>query len=817
MPRAIFVLFILLIASVLQAQQTVSLEGRVTAAGRGQALEGVNVTVKGSVLGATTNENGGFRIEGIPQGTYDITYSHVGYSQLKKTYKLSADTLVNVALKQAIHTGPIISTVVTRADARKSAATFSDIEKADVEPRYSTQDFPELLAEMPSTTFYSEGGSGIGYNYLSIRGFGQRRISVLINGIPQNDPEDHNIYWLDFPDLMANVQSIQVQRGAGNAFYGPAAIGGSINIQTDHFSPEPLVSAYIGAGSFNTRKYSLELNSGLLGDEFVLYGRASNITSDGYRNRAWVDFWSYFLGAARYTDDSSLRLHFYGGPIEDGLVYNGIPKFYNDDADLRRVNWSFFSTDDDTNKVTFFSERRDDEIENFNQPHLELLHEWQLSDNLILQNNFFYIKGYGFFDYDGFWGTPAYFRIDSSFGYDDLSVPENALIRAYVDNDQVGWLPQLTIKNPDGDIIVGAELRYHRSLHWGRLQKGSGLPDELVGDGARRYYEYKGGKDVASVYYHQNYKWQKDFIVQADLQYAFKQYHLFDEKFIGTDFTVPYHFINPRIGVNYNLSPTDNAYFSIYSTTREPRLKNLYDAAEASTPESWGAVTPQFELNPDGSYNFDKPLVEPETLTGIEFGYSYRTSRFSMTGNLYLMDFRNEIVPKGDLDRFGQPRTGNADRTRHYGVELSGNVTLTPRLSIYGNATFSQNELTDYSVFDDDGNEIELDGNTITGFPNTLANLRLTYTWRELYASLGAKYVGKQYTDNFENEKFSVDPYTVLDLSVNYGLNALGLDGVSLQGRVSNLLNSKYLSYGIGNEFFPAATRHYFMALKYEL
>ena len=83
------------------------------------------------------------------------------------------------------------------------------------------------MSELPSTTFYSESGNGIGYNYLSIRGFDQRRITVSVNGIPQNDPEDHNVYWLDFPDLLANTELIQVQRGAGSGVFGYPAIGGS--------------------------------------------------------------------------------------------------------------------------------------------------------------------------------------------------------------------------------------------------------------------------------------------------------------------------------------------------------------------------------------------------------------------------------------------------------------------------------------------------------------------------------------------------------------------------------------------------------------
>ena len=71
----------------------------------------------------------------------------------------------------------------------------------------------------------------------------------MINGVPQNDPEDHNVYWVNFPDLASSLEDIQVQRGAGSAFYGPAAIGGSINLVTDRFSPDPRLTVTSGYGS----------------------------------------------------------------------------------------------------------------------------------------------------------------------------------------------------------------------------------------------------------------------------------------------------------------------------------------------------------------------------------------------------------------------------------------------------------------------------------------------------------------------------------------------------------------------------------------
>src|SRR5207249_11744298 len=94
------------------------------------------------------------------------------------------------------------------------------------------QDTPMLLASLPGAYAYSDAGNGIGYSYLSIRGFPQRRISVLINGVPLNDPQSHEVYWIDHPDLLASTREVEVQRGVGSALYGAASLGGSVNIET---------------------------------------------------------------------------------------------------------------------------------------------------------------------------------------------------------------------------------------------------------------------------------------------------------------------------------------------------------------------------------------------------------------------------------------------------------------------------------------------------------------------------------------------------------------------------------------------------------
>jgi iron complex outermembrane receptor protein len=808
----------------LYAQQTATLQGTVHDVQTGAPLKGCSIVIAGTGRGTASDASGNFEIANLPFGRFTLTASFIGYESKSLALDLNQPE-VSVALRlklQALASPPVI-VLATRASERESPVTFSTITPNDLQDRYFAQDIPALLSELPSTTFYSENGNGIGYNYLSIRGFDQRRISVLINGVPQNDPEDHNVYWIDFPDLLGNTQDIQIPRCAGAAFYGPPAIGGSVNLLASNFSEEAGMEAYLGGGSLGTRKYSLALHSGWLANKFLLFGRFSRIQSDGYRERSWVDLKSYFFGAAHVSDKSISRVHFYGGPIEDHLAYYGIPKNSALQRDTRRQN----------------PIERPDEIENFNQPQLQLLNEYRWNENWRLNNTLFAMRGDGFFDYNGNWAPLSYYRLTPEYGFEVVGNPEEVtvdslLIRAYVDNKQIGWLPQVTWQHGRGEATIGAELRRHRSLHWGRIQTGDdALPPAVSGEysgrnyiGVRRYYEYRGAKDIISPYVHANYRVRPSLNLNFDMQFVNLKYRLYDEEFIGTDFTLRYQFWNPRLGLNYNFGEKFNAYVSAARTSREPRLKNFYDAAEASTPASWGAVEPQFEPRPDGSFDFDQPLVHPEKLYDYEFGLGYRDDRWRVALNFYYMDFKNEIIKSGQLDRFGQPVTGNAPRTLHTGIEMQAEVKPFKWLTFGGNLTFSQNELKDYTIFTENGTSTSLSGNPIAGFPDFLANARLTFSHAGFAASLAVQHAGKRYTDNFgdrsaeilgEPRDNTVDPYTVCHGSLAYSCERLGLRGLTLQVHVQNIFDRLYIMNGEGDDFFPAAERQIFVNAKYEL
>lgn len=819
----LFLINILVGMSAVAQQPAGSILGIVKNAETDSGLAGANVVLEGTTLGTVTDVEGRFVLSTISPGNYNLTVRYIGFQSETQRVAVVAGSLRTVEFSLVSTTLPAQEVIVlaTQARERQTPVTFSNLTRQQLMERYSVQDIPALLAELPSITFYSENGNGIGYNYITMRGFDQRRISVLINGVPQNDPEDHNVYWIDFPDLLASTDYIQIQRGAGSAFYGPPAIGGSVNLVTNPFTRSPGVTLEGLAGFqefgdsgatplLNVRKQSIVLNSGLVGGTSMFYGKLGRIQSDGYRHNSWVEMNSYFLGAMRLDRDMTTRLHVFGGPIADGLAYYGLPKFVNNDRRLRRQNLASWTVDSATGRsYVSVTPRRPQEIENFSQPHYELLHEWRMSPRVALHNTLFHYAGEGFFDYDASWADTSALRIGYRYGIPATQNPTNAIVRAYVGNRQWGWLPRVELDHVSGNLTIGAELRVHRSTHWGKIQFAEGLPANFDPD--YHFYEYNGEKDILSLYAHELFRLQENLSVMADLQLVRNRYGINNEKFLDNEFTLSYFFANPRLGMNYNIDDRWNAYVSLAYTSREPRLRNLY-AAE----DSYFGATPQFRADTTGGrvrYNFGEPLAKPERLLDVELGGAYRGANVHLRANFFWMEFTDELVKSGQVDIFGQPVTGNAERTRHIGLELEGLYAISKRVTIGGNLTLSHNRLVRYAVLDGTGVQVTLDGNPIAGFPDFLSNVRLTHRNEDLTASFVAKHVGAFYTDNFKKDENRNDSYTVFNLETLLRLPQIFGTQASVRGEVRNLFNTLYFMSGEGNSFFPAAERSYLVGI----
>jgi len=212
-------------------------------------------------------------------------------------------------------------------------------------------------------------------------------------------------------------------------------------------------------------------------------------------------------------------------------------------------------------------------------------------------------------------------------------------------------------------------------------------------------------------------------------------------------------------------------------------------------------------------YNFKKPVAQPEHLFDLEVGSVYRDGQTMASANFFWMEFQDELINSGAVDIFGEPVMGNADRTRHIGIELQGQIELAGGFAISGNTTLSYNRLVRYSVVDSTSNGLvyrnSFDGNPIAGAPDFLANLQLVRSRGEWRVSLDAKYVGNFYTDNTKNNLLKNDAYTVVNTMLSYRLTLGSGVFLTVRGEIRNLFDALYTMSGEGIEFFPAAERNY--------
>ena len=794
----------------------------------------IQMFVVGSDLarfGATSAENGSFQFFGIPEGRYDVQITYVGFGARRYPVLIEADKTAQLDVEMTAEAVVFDEIVVSSGRAREqlSPVTFSNISAEELGRQPDMKDLPVHLARQPSITFHSENGNAVGYSTLRMRGFDQRRLAVSINGIPQNDPEEFNVFWINFFDIQGAVQDIQIQRGSASSVYGTAAIGGAINVRALPYTPDFNATLQIGGGAFGTRRYSAAVNSGLLNSKYVFFGRLSRLESDGYRDWSWTEFWRYFVGITRYGDRSTLTLQSYGGPQKDGLAFIGIPKAANN----KTVDDGFGGTIH--RKSNASSATKD--MESFHQPHVEVLHTFDLSSEWQINQKMFWVKGEGYFDFGGTFRSANYLRLPAGFvGDGDRSLPlfisrpdVSVLFRAYLDQWQIGWMPRVTRTSENATTTIALEARLHRSHRWGRIQESFGIPEEFVGSANDvRVYSFKGEKTIASASVSHLRRFSDLWAVGLDAQFTTMKYRIWDEAFYGTSFEKPYVFVN-RLGITYRPEQAVSAYASLAYSSREPRMKNLYDGEEAGE-----GFLPQFETGSEGRPDTDKPFIKPEHLVDVELGGTWKGQRFKISSNLFLMQFKDELVPSGGLDQYGVPRTGNADKSRHVGIEVDAAVKVTKGLDFAGNFTWSHNRFIQFDEFvtlgDFSTTAIDRSKNSIAGFPSQSGNAIMTYSRSGLVASLMTSLVGKQFVDNGngtdnlgqKNDDLTLESFVLVDAAIHYAF-AQGsvLDGLTVGLDVNNIMDTKVLTFGqvsFGSpEFFPAATRHAFLSLKYRV
>ena len=696
------------------------------------------------------------------------------------------------------------------------------------------QDTPMALAGTPGAFAYSDAGNGIGYSYLTLRGFPQRRISVTVNGVPLNDPQSHEVYWIDHPDLLASASEVEITRGVGAALYGAASLGGAVNVETSPFTGVRRTRVEVAAGSFGTRRLALVHDSGPLPGGWETHARYSRIETDGYRRPSWSRLWSYALDARRTSARQSLRVNVYGGPEETRLAYAGQPTRVlaggltgNADAD-RRINPIAFPGEQD----------------HFFEPHYELIHAWQPTPVVAFTQTLFAFEGRGYYDEQRLdrpladYRLPAWATSDTTlFARDRYAQDANGVLvrdaqgraiverfdlvrRREVTNHHVGWVPRARLEHAHGALTLGGEWRHQQGRHVGRLLAGDGWAPGTAP--YQPYYDYTPRVFAAGLFAREEWDAARDLRVTADLAWRHTAYHMRDDRFDGIAFDQAYDFALPRLGLAWTPAPAWRAFSTVALASREPAFRDLYDAEGVGSLPLYGSV--------DVAANrYANPLIRPEHTSDLELGAAWTGAAANASITLYRMDFRDELVFAGQWNAdLGYSVLGNAARSVHQGVELAGALACpigALTLGLQGNAAFADQHFVRYreSYGPTPADQVSYDGNPIGFAPATIAHAGVRASAHGAALAAEVEHTGRIFVDATGSVANSIGPRTTLALHANWA-RALAGGRIEAGARVFNVTNERYATGGYIDldpatgayvpQFIPAATRNGLLELR---
>lgn len=311
--KAIFIALIGLYSLNIYGQGSV--EGVVTDDVTGESLIGVNI-VYAPGKGAVSDMNGYYSIN-LKDGDYTLTISYVGY--VTQTKKVSIVKNKNVKLDVQLTTVTLgeVEVVGDLARTRETPVAFSQINPVQIEEKLASQDIPMILNSTPGVYATQQGG-GDGDARINIRGFSQRNVAVMIDGLPVNDMENGWVYWSNWFGLDAVTQTIQVQRGLGASKLALPSIGGTMNIITAGISQERKIKIKQEVGSNGYLRSSIGYTSGQLKGGWGITAAGSYKRGNGWVDRTFTEGWFYYVKVDKKFGKNIISFTAMGAPQEHG-------------------------------------------------------------------------------------------------------------------------------------------------------------------------------------------------------------------------------------------------------------------------------------------------------------------------------------------------------------------------------------------------------------------------------------------------------------------------------------------------------------------
>ncbi len=283
------------------------------------SLPGANVAIKGTKIAASADFDGKFSINASAK-VGEVVITFIGYEAKTVKYTVSnggttdLGTIVLAGNANELTEIVITSGVLDIAKDRKTPVAVSTIRAAEIQEKLGTQEFPEILKNTPSV-YATKSGGGFGDSRITIRGFSQNNIAVMINGVPVNDMENASVYWSNWAGLSDVTSAMQVQRGLGSSKLAIASVGGTINVITKSSDMKEGGSASTSFGNGDYLKVQGSYNTGVMKNGLSASVLLSSTAGNGYVDGTKFEGKNYYIALGyKPNKNHDIQFSFTGAP-----------------------------------------------------------------------------------------------------------------------------------------------------------------------------------------------------------------------------------------------------------------------------------------------------------------------------------------------------------------------------------------------------------------------------------------------------------------------------------------------------------------------
>ncbi len=667
-------------------------------------------TIDGTKKAASDNE-GKYQIKDVPFGKYILTISMFSYDTVFKQVNIEKSLVVQDIIlggSQELEEVKIIGNIVTKERNVPIAVTKIPLQK--IKEELASRDLPMLLMGTAGV-YATQKGGGDGDARINVRGFDQRNVGVLIDGVPVNDMENGWVYWSNWFGLDAITSTVQVQRGLGATRLAMPSLGGTINILTQGVGNKKGVSFKQEYGTGNMLRSTFSYNSGMTKKGWGLTFSASYKQSDGWVYGTPSQGAFGYIKVQKKINKHLLSLSAFSAPQKHGQrSYNQAIQYWNTDYARTQPGMIIDSTTNFFNKGIRYNQHwgyrtvdgkqtvMNENLNYYNKPQITLKDFWKINDKLSISNIAYisigrgggtrlYNTGNGIIRDSNqliYWDAIiANNQVNSLFGgpnvdpaYSPTLIKSNQCLLSTVNNHfWAGYLGQFNYEYSKSLVFSGGiDYRYYKGTHYQKITDLLGgdyfvdysnsnavSPMKKVGDeiALKPYNNHRDGLvNWMAAFGQAEYtgkKWSA-FVNLSSTVNGYKGIDYFQKRVLDVGDTTLRIGYGDTITYNGNVYTDQSAGLTNFQTTWKMIPGFTFKAgASYSINENSSAFmnigylsrTPQFNNVIDNNYNKFFDEILNEKIIAIEGGYAFANKKIGINLNGYFTNWQNKPFPFG--------------------------------------------------------------------------------------------------------------------------------------------------------------------------